>query len=515
MLVAARIVSGLFVVTFGFAWTVGQAGLETTNRNLCDLAAAVWWRPITDCHFANWIVWLWGIGALGALVFLIVDAVRWLRKGQQANAPKEQDDNLSDHYPDIRVADSNAAIALFSGAEGDKLIPLLEAEKISAWGRLMTGGAPTRIPGRVWRTNQLWFLPKNDGPGRINQTFIKSKGRTESSSSYFDVFLNLTQIKRVWPSFDPNPPVRLGVNVHPEVTHIPHYNRAQIDRLVEAIDAFYPIVLNLDRELESGVGMAKSMEALVLHNGPKHYLEQMDTLRLNLNDALGRLRLIKEQQGLYDEVCNIVASSNSFSDPFYAAWNELAGILRDMPDNLNARSVSIFVSGKKETFISLVSEFHQWVKQKKLELIERRKFYLRQTAMEARREPQKDEPIPSRDNRRRSATVPWPDFDTWDKKIDFRLFEIACLWVDQEPGLPLTAEAAYRFKVLEQAIWDKNLKIRSDSVREAIASAYIISKGGETKANPNWVISKDDLLLYAFGTDEKPRFLFPEERTSS
>jgi hypothetical protein len=81
--------------------------------------------------------------------------------------------------------------------------------------------------------------------------------------------------------------------------------------------------------------------------------------------------------------------------------------------------------------------------------------------------------------------------------------------------LPLTAEAAYRFKVLEQGIWDKNLKIRSDSVREAIASAYIISKGGETKANPNWVISKDDLLLYAFGTDEKPRFLFPEERTSS
>jgi len=28
----------------------------------------------------------------------------------------------------------------------------------------------------------------------------------------------------------------------------------------------------------------------------------------------------------------------------------------------------------------------------------------------------------------------------------------------------------------------------------------------------NWVIDKDALLLYAAGTNEKPRFLFPEER---
>jgi hypothetical protein len=290
------------------------------------------------------------------------------------------------------------------------------------------------------------------------------------------------------------------VSIAAELFRAPQYSRAQIDLLVEAIDAFYPIVLDLDRELESGVGIAQSMESLVLHNGPKHYLEQMDALRLNLNDDLGRLRMAKERHGLYEEVCNIVASSNNFSDPFYAAWNEVAGILRDMPENLNARSVSIFVSGKKETFISLVSEFHQWAKQKKLELIERRKLYLRQTAIEGL------------DDHIRSAKVPWPDFDKWDKRTDFRLFEIACLWTDQEPGLPLTAEAMRRFKVLEQAICDKHLKIRSDSVREAIVSAIAISKGRESKANPNWVIDKDALLLYAAGTNEKPRFLFPEER---
>jgi hypothetical protein len=161
---------------------------------------------------------------------------------------------------------------------------------------------------------------------------------------------------------------------------------------VEAIDIFYPIVLDLDRELESGEGVAKSMEALILHNGAKAYLTQMDTLRLSLNDALERLHRAKEQQGLYQEVCDIVANSSNFSDPFYSSWNELAGILRDIPDNLNARSLSIFVSGKKETFVSLVSEFHQWAKQKKMELIERRKFYLRQEAQIA--QTMKPEPYP-------------------------------------------------------------------------------------------------------------------------
>jgi hypothetical protein len=84
MLISARIISALVVMTFGFAWTVGQAGLETTNRNLCDLARAVWFRPIADCQIANWIVWLWGIGAIFALVFLIADGTRWVlrRRGQ-------------------------------------------------------------------------------------------------------------------------------------------------------------------------------------------------------------------------------------------------------------------------------------------------------------------------------------------------------------------------------------------------------------------------------------------------
>jgi hypothetical protein len=48
-----------------------------------------------------------------------------------------------------------------------------------------------------------------------------------------------------------------------------------------------------------------------------------------------------------------------------------------------------------------------------------------------------------------------------------------------------------------------------DSVREAIVSAIAISKGRESKENPNWLIDKDTLLLYAAGTNENPASFFP------
>lgn len=231
--------------------------------------------------------------------------------------PPALDDSIAEYLPDVRVADSLAAQRLFEGKDGDNLIPLLEAEKIFAWARPMGRGepAPIRVPGNVWRTNQMWVMPKGDNPHMRNQTFIKTK--TTNETSYYDLRLNCAQLKRVWPNFE-------------------------------------------------------------------------------------------------------------YATP--------------------------------------------------------------------------------------SPVVPWPDFDKWDKRTNFRLFEIACLWTDREPGLPLTAEAVQCFKVLEQAIWDKHLKIRSESVREAIVSAIAISEGRESKANPNWVIDKDALLLYAAGTNEKPRFLFPEER---
>jgi hypothetical protein len=107
---------------------------------------------------------------------------------------------FAESYPDIRVADAPTVIELFEGKERDKLIPLLEAEKITAWGRLGFGDPPLlKMPGNIWRSNHLVFLPMTAGQTK-NQTFIRKNGRIEST--YFDVHLNKAQIKKIWPTID-------------------------------------------------------------------------------------------------------------------------------------------------------------------------------------------------------------------------------------------------------------------------------------------------------------------------
>jgi hypothetical protein len=107
---------------------------------------------------------------------------------------------LAEHFPDIRVADDDRAIALFQSIERDKLFPLLESEKIDAWARPMGYGepAPIKVPGNVWRTHQLHIFPAT-GPNQKNQTFVKTAGRQDTT--YYDLWLNSLQLAKVWPQF--------------------------------------------------------------------------------------------------------------------------------------------------------------------------------------------------------------------------------------------------------------------------------------------------------------------------
>lgn len=73
-----RILSGLCVLTFSYVWTVGQTGLNATNKNLCELWNAVWPWPWQDCTFHTAILVLWAVGAVVSIVFLITEFVRWL-----------------------------------------------------------------------------------------------------------------------------------------------------------------------------------------------------------------------------------------------------------------------------------------------------------------------------------------------------------------------------------------------------------------------------------------------------
>jgi hypothetical protein len=76
MRIAIRIVSALVVLTFGYTWTVGQGGFDTVNHNLCELWNNTFWT-LSSCRFNIYILWVWGVGAALAGLFLIIEAAKY------------------------------------------------------------------------------------------------------------------------------------------------------------------------------------------------------------------------------------------------------------------------------------------------------------------------------------------------------------------------------------------------------------------------------------------------------
>jgi hypothetical protein len=62
---------------------------------------------------------------------------------------------------------------------------------------------------------------------------------------------------------------------------------------------------------------------------------------------------------------------------FFAAYNDLAGLLRDIPDTLTAPALANIVKAKKDTFRTRVDDYSDWVTAKKKALEEYREWYLR------------------------------------------------------------------------------------------------------------------------------------------
>jgi hypothetical protein len=78
MVWAIRIISGLAVMTAPYIWTVGQAGLETANKNICELASALITLPTCKIHFVYF--GLWGIGLAAAILFIAFDIAHFVRR---------------------------------------------------------------------------------------------------------------------------------------------------------------------------------------------------------------------------------------------------------------------------------------------------------------------------------------------------------------------------------------------------------------------------------------------------
>jgi hypothetical protein len=111
--------------------------------------------------------------------------------------------DLAQDYPNVRLADSPAAMDLFDGRERTKIMALLIGEKLASWAResANTSHDFTRLSGSAWSAGILWrSLKSPDDAGTINQTYLRQRHAT--NSAFYDICLNFAQLKRAWPSLD-------------------------------------------------------------------------------------------------------------------------------------------------------------------------------------------------------------------------------------------------------------------------------------------------------------------------
>jgi hypothetical protein len=170
------------------------------------LAETGGWLPVQ--------IWLLVLAAV-LIVQLFEFAVSEHSKHQKVTiVPGKPVSSFSDSIPDVRFSDYQACDRLFDGSERDKLLPLLEAGKIDAWGRAGNGFPPlTKISPDLWRTHYLEHYPA-DSSGRINQTFLKVKAGP-FESRYYDVHLNRAELERVWPSlWEPIPLIEAATRAY-------------------------------------------------------------------------------------------------------------------------------------------------------------------------------------------------------------------------------------------------------------------------------------------------------------
>lgn len=116
--------------------------------------------------------------------------------------PGEPDD-LAEGYPNVRLADSPAAVALFEGSERAKIIALLMQEKILSWARVSASVSHdfVLLAGNVWGMSAFRCDPKNHADaGSINQTYLRQ--RNTPNAAFYDVCMNFAQLKRAWPSLE-------------------------------------------------------------------------------------------------------------------------------------------------------------------------------------------------------------------------------------------------------------------------------------------------------------------------
>lgn len=139
MRIAVRLFfSALMALTLGYAWTVGQTGMEAVNKNLCELWSATV-APLQFCRFNLHLRDLWVIGSLIFFAFLLSEAVLWgLRRRNSLGVQDDKSQLLATH----QVA-SNKLLATFE--------PGVVADNKLRWATEKLRRASERLIGRTNR----------------------------------------------------------------------------------------------------------------------------------------------------------------------------------------------------------------------------------------------------------------------------------------------------------------------------------------------------------------------------
>ncbi|HZR59849.1 MAG TPA: hypothetical protein VFA80_02675 [Xanthobacteraceae bacterium] len=114
--------------------------------------------------------------------------------------------DLAESYPNVRVADNDALIALFTtqGVQRSKFLALLREAKLRSWARRTIPDQDhdlQKLDPLIWHQKKLTFTKAVDEQ-HINQTFLR-KGKIPPwetvAPSHYDVWLNFAELKKVWP----------------------------------------------------------------------------------------------------------------------------------------------------------------------------------------------------------------------------------------------------------------------------------------------------------------------------
>lgn len=156
-----------------------------------------------------------------------------------------------------------------------------------------------------------------------------------------------------------------------------HYDKAQIQRLLRAIDALYSPLSEMEQVLLTGTWIAGSTEEIIKSRGARHFLAEMEQLRQKLLDPLTRFETALREFSLYTEICRIVEDAELRKNAYFASRNALAAIVREIQDQqLSAAALTIFLETKRKDFVERGAEYYAWAQLKKAALSESRERYL-------------------------------------------------------------------------------------------------------------------------------------------